>query len=63
MKFERTESFLRDFAGLHDEHKQLVIGVLPDFHVACERYRADPSCTWPQALRVRPMKHGRVCGR
>jgi hypothetical protein len=56
LKFELTDSFLRDRAGLSREELKLVRDRLPDFVTACERYATEPSARWPAALRVRDVE-------
>lgn len=57
MKFERTESFKRDFRRLSkaecDEFKKVV---RDDFVPAAERYVSEPGIRWPGRLRVKDVE-------
>jgi hypothetical protein len=56
LKFELTDSFLRDRDRLSREELKLVRDRLPDFVAACERYATKPSPRWPASLRVRDVE-------
>lgn len=56
MKFQLTESFLRDRDRLSPSERELVRAVLPEFVAACDRVAADPAVKWPAALRVKDVE-------
>ncbi len=55
MKFERTPTFDNDFKGLHQEHKQQFLAVVPDFNVGADAYVGNAGFVWPARLRVSRM--------
>lgn len=56
MKFQLTESFLRDRDRLSPAERAIVRAVLPAFVAACDRVAADPAARWPAALRVKDVE-------
>jgi len=54
VKFDWLGSFAADWARLSAEERRLFERVVrQQFHPACERYRRDPSVSWPRSLRVK----------
>jgi hypothetical protein len=56
VKFEVTDSFRSDRRHLSKRDQALVRKALIAFVAACDRYAADPTATWPAALRVRDVE-------
>lgn len=57
MKYERTESFKRDYRKLSDDEKEEFREVVSkQFIPALERRLSDPGHAWPGALRVKDVE-------
>jgi hypothetical protein len=56
MKFEVLDSFRADYGRLSEAEKKRFKKVLPAFVAACDRFGADPSMSWPSALRVKDVE-------
>lgn len=57
MRYERTESFKRDYRRLADpEQREFRRVVMEDFAPALERRVDDPGHPWPGALRVKDVE-------
>ena len=57
MRFQTTETFVRDFKRLNDSERARFRAVAKDaFSPACDAWLEDPNRSWPAALRVHRMK-------
>jgi hypothetical protein len=57
VRYQTTPRWDADWKSLKPEHKRQFRKVLPDFIAACDTYAAaSGACTWPAALRVKPMR-------
>lgn len=57
MKYERTESFKRDYRRLSQpEREEFRRVVLEEFAPALERLAAEPGAVWPARLRVKGVR-------
>ncbi len=60
MRYQTSPAFAADWARLTPRERDLFRRVIRErFHQACERYRDDPSSTWPRSLRVRDIEGAR----
>lgn len=53
MKYERTDSFKRDYRRLTEDEKKVFREAANEFNAALETREADPTAPWPTRLRIK----------